>query len=200
METQTIVSKLYKALERSIEMENEIVSEEENNKRFSVAVKQIVISDILRNLYMTFQNFPNGYLKPTVFYALEKFCEDDDLQIKYLGLPEHILKDIINRSRDLNHDMIESEFYPLIRMLRDLCNEKNTNDKWIEQIDEWLDINRPDPITKFANKKLTSECDQLKEKIKQLENEIIELKFRPGGEGYRETKGHFEQFSKEEAE
>src|SRR5665811_1098669 len=121
METQTIVSKLYKALERSIEMENEIVSEEENNKRFSVAVKQIVISDILRNLYMTFQNFPNGYLKPTVFYALEKFCEDDDLQIKYLGLPEHILKDIINRSRDLNHDMIESEFYPLIRMLRDLC-------------------------------------------------------------------------------
>ncbi len=152
METETIVSKLYKTLETSIEMENEMVSKKENDEQFSAAVKQIVVSDILRNLYGTFQNCSNGYLKPTVFYALTKFCEDDKLQAKYLGLSEHILKDII-KYQDPSHDMIGSEFYLLIRMLRNACNDKDKNDQFIEQIDKWLDINRPDPITKFANKK-----------------------------------------------
>lgn len=38
------------------------------------------------------------------------------------------------------------------------------------------------------------EKDRLNEKIKELENTIIELKYRPGGIGYQEAKEHYESF------
>ena len=45
----------------------------------------------------------NEYLKPAVFYALEKLCNDDNFQEKYQGVPEKVLKDIFTGKNIYGH-------------------------------------------------------------------------------------------------
>ncbi len=69
------------------------------------------------------------YLKPAVFYAFQRLCNDDNLQEKYHGLPRKVLEEIFIELTGYtpiyrNFDEIESKSYPLIKMLRDFCVEK----------------------------------------------------------------------------
>src|SRR5665811_168737 len=142
METQTIYVQLYKALEKLIEDEatNGNVKGSENEEQFSETVKQIIVSNILRDMYTTSLKDSKRYLRPIIFYALKRFYDDDVLQQKYPGLPEHVLNDIFIKYRDLNPDPIGFDFYPLVNMLRNVCDTKDEEESLIQCVDQWLYI------------------------------------------------------------
>ncbi len=72
------------------------------------------------------------YLDPVIFHALEFLCGDDQLTQKYMLLPKRVLENIFvdttpttiiqNKIRPL--DTIGLEFYSLIQILKEYCEEK----------------------------------------------------------------------------
>jgi len=98
------------------------------------------------------------YLHPVVYFSLEYLCTNDQLKEKYINIPEKALKDIftcnniprraINPSPIYiyrNFDEIGSEYYPLVRMLKDNCVKSSP------RVDQWLEQHRDNSI-KSANK------------------------------------------------
>ncbi len=89
-------------------------------------------------------NLVSEYLNPVVYFALERFCLNDEFKEKfYRNIPEGVIRDIFTirwtpppygSKKYKKLDEVGSEYYPLVRMLTDHCNKKSNHvKKWLKQ-------------------------------------------------------------------